>query len=135
MKIISSKIFWLVILITVVTAGSCKKNPDELTELHQKVGDYLVTVQYSPVEFTKGSGTLFIEFRSAAENTFVGVENLSTDAVLQSQGKPVQGETSVSPADKPGRYKVKYTFASKGDWQFNVKFGLGQHAQFLLTVK
>ena len=115
--------------------SSCKKNPDELTEIHQKVGDYLVTVLYSPEEFAKGSGTLFIEFRSAVENSLIGVENLSTDAVLQMQGKSMPGETSVSPADKPGRYKVKYTFAGKGDWQFNVRFGNGQHAQFLLTIK
>jgi len=118
-----------ILFITLIIFSSCKKQ--EMKEIQHTVGDYIVSVSYSPDEFKKGYGSLFIEFRTS-ENKLINVENLSVNASME--GMSMSGETSVLSTDTPGRYEVKYNFLMKGEWLFNINFGNGMHAQFLLNV-
>jgi hypothetical protein len=125
----------IAIFLVALFISSCGKNVSNLKEIQkQTISDYTITVLSSVDVLKKGSGSLFIEFRKTAGNELIKVENLKTDAVMQMQGMPMNGETNVSPTDIPGRYEVKYNFNMIGDWVFNVSFGDNLHVRFILTT-
>jgi len=125
------------ILLSLLFALSCSRQPATLTQIQQqRSGDFVVVLLSDTGTVKQHSNKLTIEIRNAASNEPANVNNVQIQASMRMPGMgPMFGNLSSTRQTGPGRYEFDADFSMAGQWSFVVTFDPSGRAQFNLNAQ
>jgi len=127
----------LLLVVVAVTLISCSPKSSELKLVQQQQsGDYKITILSESGSIQQGKKPFTLEFRRATDDQLVDVGTVDVAPIMEMAGMgPMMAPTQVTPSGTPGRYTAIGNLTMSGQWKFNITFGKGQSARFIVSAE